>query len=326
MAEKCPICKNAPYEENHGFTRRDSKYLTCNICGTYEISGSLLASEKHISIPHYLLSGYIRNQNEVNNPWINLNTMNIAEIEKNIQAPDINEQIDMILEYIQKHSKHLGDMVELKMFQDYSLFYCKNMEELYYLCNAISEMKYLKPAQISGFAPSYQDDKDNINYYSLSYSGIARLKESEKRNTDSSKCFVAMSFDDKYDFIYNEGIFKAIDEDAEIQKIGLKSYRVDKDLKISNDQTIVNKIIAGIRSSKCVIADFSGDNHNVYFEAGYAMGFNIPVILMCQKDKFKDEEGRINIKFDLRAHPFFLYENIEDLKDKLRAAIKANIL
>ena len=206
MAEICPICKNSSYKENHGSTRRDSKYLTCNICGTYEISGSLLASEKHSKESHYLLSGYIRNQNEIEGPLVVLDNYNMAKIEKNIQIPSLNDQIDSILIYLQKHSKHLGSPVELKMFQDYSLFYCKNMEELYYLCNAITEMKYLTPSQNRGFAPSYQHMNENINQYSLSYSGIARLKENEKRSIESLKCFVAMSFADKYNSTYSNGI------------------------------------------------------------------------------------------------------------------------
>ena len=75
-------------------------------------------------------------------------------------------------------------------------------------------------------------------------------------------------------------------------------------------------IIGKIKSSKIVIADFSGQRNSVYFEAGLAMGLTIPVIWTCRKDEVA------NLSFDTRQYPHILWETKEDLKEQLRNRIK----
>jgi hypothetical protein len=49
----------------------------------------------------------------------------------------------------------------------------------------------------------------------------------------------------------------------------------------------------------------------VYFEAGYALGLNLPVIWCVQK------EGLDNVQFDTRQYNHILWESEEDLKERL---------
>jgi nucleoside 2-deoxyribosyltransferase len=53
-------------------------------------------------------------------------------------------------------------------------------------------------------------------------------------------------------------------------------------------------ILAEIRRSRFLIADYTLMNNGVYFEAGFAVGLGIPVIGTCQSDHFE------NLHFDIR--------------------------
>ena len=99
----------------------------------------------------------------------------------------------------------------------------------------------------------------------------------EKVNT--SQAFVAMWFDDSMTEAYEKGIQPAI-EDA-----GYKAMRIDQK---EHANKIDDEIIAEIRRSRFIVADFShggdGARGGVYYEAGFAHGLNIPVIFTCHKD------------------------------------------
>jgi hypothetical protein len=48
---------------------------------------------------------------------------------------------------------------------------------------------------------------------------------------------------------------------------------------------ITDEIMAEIRRSRFVVADYIGQRHNVYFEAGFALGLGLPVIPTCRADE-----------------------------------------
>jgi len=54
--------------------------------------------------------------------------------------------------------------------------------------------------------------------------------------------------------------------------------------RLEHNEKIDDLIVAEIRKSGLVVADFTGDRGGVYFEAGYARGLGLPVIWPCRKD------------------------------------------
>src|SRR5271157_1039613 len=80
---------------------------------------------------------------------------------------------------------------------------------------------------------------------------------------DSVKAFVAMWFADEMTPIYRQGIQPAIED------VGYHAVRVDG---VEHVGKIDDLIIAGIRESRFVVADFTGHRGGVYFEAGFALG------------------------------------------------------
>ena len=127
---------------------------------------------------------------------------------------------------------------------------------------------------------------------------------------DSRQAFVAMWFNTKTHEFYKDGIHHAI-EDA-----GYECKRIDA---VEHINKICDEIIAEIRKSRFVVADFTGQRGGVYFEAGYAMGMGLPVIWLVHEDEVDD------LHFDTRQYNHIVYKTPEDLRQKLLNRIAATI-
>ena len=74
------------------------------------------------------------------------------------------------------------------------------------------------------------------------------------------------------------------------------SYRPHKVDQREHNNKIDDEIIAQIRRSRFVLADFTGHRGGVYFEAGFAKGLNIEVIWTCREDDID------KLHFDIRQY------------------------
>ena len=77
--------------------------------------------------------------------------------------------------------------------------------------------------------------------------------------------------------------------------MGYDPIRVDS--KQTNDK-IDDKIIADIRKSGLVVADFTEQKCGVYFEAGFALGISVTLIWTCRDteiDRLHSTRGSITI-------------------------------
>ena len=80
---------------------------------------------------------------------------------------------------------------------------------------------------------------------------------------------------------------------------------------------IDDEIIAEIRRSAFLVADFTEHRQNVYFETGFAIGLGLQVIWTCRNDHMKD------LHFDIRQYNSINWENAADLKMRLKLRIEA---
>ena len=69
--------------------------------------------------------------------------------------------------------------------------------------------------------------------------------------------------------------------------------------------------------SKFLISDYTNQSYGVYFEAGFALGLGQRVIYTCNKESFDDTH------FDINHFPHVVYENVEELYQKLKDRIEA---
>jgi hypothetical protein len=119
-----------------------------------------------------------------------------------------------------------------------------------------------------------------------------------------------MWFNDITDAAYREGIAPAI------TAAGYEPLRIDNKEHLNK---IDDEIIAELRRSRFVVADFTCEPQSVrggvYFEAGFAMGLNVPVIWTCR------ESSRDDLHFDTRQYNHIMWKDPADLHDRLLVRI-----
>lgn len=130
-------------------------------------------------------------------------------------------------------------------------------------------------------------------------------------------CFVIQPYDGgDFDNRYDDIIKPAL------ESCGIEAYRVDRDPYV---EIAVSVIEERIRDATLVIAEISVDNPNVWFELGYAMALEKPVIMLCDN---MYRNGKF--PFDISHRNVLVYRSgsIRDFKDcleKLKERIAAKL-
>ena len=158
-------------------------------------------------------------------------------------------------------------------------------------------------------------DSNAIGGVNVTVDGYARI-ESLKTNPDSAQAFVAMWIDDEMNDAYDRGIEPAI------LQAGYKPMRIDRK---ADANKLDDEIIAEIRRSRFLVADMThgkkGARGSVYFEAGFAMGLDIPIIYTCRCDFMS------KVQFDIQQYAHIVWKKGEEakLQDRLLQRILARI-
>lgn len=145
--------------------------------------------------------------------------------------------------------------------------------------------------------------------YKRKYDGIT-LPSITKRN----QVFVAMMFSSETDKIYEDALKPVI------QSLDYSALRIDEK---QYSGSIISEITTEIADSVALIADLTGNRGGVYYEAGVARGLQIcnhpiKLIFTCCKDFFNSD----SVHFDVRGDNIILYNNADDLKNKLTARLR----
>lgn len=284
MNNNCPICdlglSTSQKEIEQGY-----EIYKCDNCGNFEIVPSSLHNYQEKK--HYL-AGYLFGR-ENNGRIVEINS---STIEKLIDTAEIQlsplDKIDKLLLYINEKSKYFSEEVAIE-YEKYPLCYAYNIEEFRNIIENAEKMNYIE-AKV-------------VDQYYLTLEGYERIQTIQANESlISNTAFVAMWFDSNMDDIYLKGIKNALEE------TGYIPTRIDE---INHNEKIDNRIMAEIRRSSLVIADFTGQRGGVYFEAGFAIGLNIPVIWTCKKDEVE------KLHFDTRQYNHILWEDEEDLKKQI---------
>ena len=213
------------------------------------------------------------------------------------------DRVDRILLSLSRLSDYYGATVRLRSTGDEPVLFTRHQEEFGGMAN------YLKKLRYAEVTPQGTGLVDLV----LTADGWARVEELQatKLGTESKQAFVAMWFSPDLDPIYHGGIASAISD------AGFEPIRVDL---IEHSDKICDRIIAEIRKSRFLVADFTGHRGGVYFEAGYAMGLGRPVIWLCR------ENDLVNTQFDTRQYNHIVWKTAADLRERLRERIEATIL
>jgi nucleoside 2-deoxyribosyltransferase len=89
-------------------------------------------------------------------------------------------------------------------------------------------------------------------------------------------------------------------------RVGVNAERIDDD---HSNERITDRMLESIRHAEYVIADLTNSKPNVYYEAGYALGYgNTPIYIA---------RAGTELEFDLKDYPVLFFESYKELKDKL---------
>lgn len=148
----------------------------------------------------------------------------------------------------------------------------------------------------------------NNHEYQVSPKGLIHLEG--RKDESSTVGFCAMWFSDEVKPLWVDLIEPAI------RAAGYEPLRIDSK---QHNGKIDDEIMASIRGSRFVVADFTGNRGGVYYEAGFAHGLDLPVIFMCR-------EGD-DLHFDIRQYNciFWKADALEDAQARLKNRILATL-
>ena len=230
-------------------------------------------------------------------------TKAVVERVKTKRPMPAHERADRLLRLISRMTLTVGRPVEIRAEHPEALAWSESTEwgEVDFYLHYLEEKGFIKAIFFAGRNVSAMVTVD----------GYERIADQDA-NVDSAQAFVAMWFDDSMSEACKHGI------EAGIRDAGFNSLRIDRKDHINK---IEDEIIAEIRRSRFVVADFTqgtdGARGGVYYEAGFAHGLDLPVIFTCH------EQSLENLHFDTAHYSHLVWADPAELREKLKNRILA---
>lgn len=122
------------------------------------------------------------------------------------------------------------------------------------------------------------------------------------------RAFVVMQFSEPYDQVYSEVVRRVCDN------FNLQTIRADE---IYGPGLIISDVVDQIQRAQVIIADITPVNANVYFEVGYALALNKPIILLAKKGT--------ELPFDVKPFRVLFYEDSIGGKPKVEEGLARHL-
>lgn len=304
---ECLICKRDCETDSTAIQK--VTIFKCKSCGTFgildRIQGTFTDSEELLKLSHLLAEHHYKDANRLllsnidnglQNGYIVIDSNTLL---KNYPK-DASEILDRTLLTLSRMIKHPSDKIRIT----------NDSKEIFFSNNSYSILYMIRQLAKQGFITNIEKMENDINIESEGWRRIYELRK--KPEGQINQVFVAMWFDKNMDDYFVNGFKKAVKDAID--------YEVIKVNSVEFNNKICDQIIAELRKSKFVIADFTGGRGGVYFEAGYAQGLGIPVIWTVKKNWVK------KLHFDTRQYNHIVYSDVDELYAKLKARIEATIL
>lgn len=299
---KCVICHTAN-ATSESFAPMQ-QLVECPQCKKFIIDSPLYDILKNGTKLPYTVSSWIIEQNTLyGKPPILL----FDDFEKLQSIPEkrMSQKYELFIKYICKHPSEVlypHDTIAQ------ATFWCKDEYELKALIEKAERNNHLK-------ITSEGMGSLSLIYWTTTYDAIEFIENLGQKN-HSNKVFMAFHFTDEMKKQFESTIVRAVTDASNnrLEAIRVSSSSTDHDTKIDDE------LIAMLKASKAIIADFTGNRTAVYYEAGYAMGLGIPIIWTCRKTDVND------LSFDTRQYPHIIWEDEEDLYTQVVNRLKAKII
>ncbi len=315
----CPICDLPPNTPIHGhpdvLTIRpegDGQRVSCPRCGEFIISGSLWGMRLSEG-PDWGVSGVLRHRDERGLPPTRLGA-----------SPGGGSAL---LEDLRRSVPSEIDVIDIQDALLMALGHRAPVGESWMMPSEDTSLVYSGSQAVLNFHISALDKRGLANQYGVrggrqcevTTDGWLRIAEIRAGTVEEpSQGFIAMWFDEKV-----RPAREAME--TAISGAGFKPS-IMWDRNDSNDD-IMDTVIAEIRKSRFVVADFTENRGGVYYEAGFAMALGRPVIFTCHEDWFSEDPDDSNrgVHFDTDHQPFITWADPGELRMKLQARIEATI-
>lgn len=292
----CPLCGLNDIERGFDGDRSRLK-LKCYRCGRFDASDHFITASLDFP-PRPLLSGLARQYEDRDNV-LYLTYENSADLER-LAPSDVSGKVLALLQALGRKSGHPGVAVPINQARDYPLAFAQNTFEF---------GMYLQHLIDSGFV--HHTQSPNAPWAGiLTIAGWNAIEAAKRPNAESDQAFVAMCFNPELDPVYHGAIKLAI-KDA-----GYDPVRIDL---VEHTDNIDDALIAAIRQSRFIVADFTENRPGVYYEAGFAKGLGLEAIFTCREDHMKC------IHFDTRQYPHIVWTSLEELRKRLQVRIVATV-
>ena len=302
--EPCPICRT-PAEILA--TDSENQYL-CPRCGRYNLIANALSNLRMLPVAGREIanaSGWVREQSGF--------TITLRDLVwlHSVPTPTVSERASKALLALGQRMPDIGASLDIDFNEDgvlqrwMGITWSTNEGEVRYLfldCLRNQELIRVQPE------PGLRLMKNIV----ITPKGHKEIERFRQGGADSAVGFCAMWFEPRLLPMWTDGISPAI-KDA-----GYDPKRIDR---VEHNNKVDDEIVAMIRRSRFVVADFTGNRGGVYFEAGLALGRSIPVVWTIRV-------GRINrVHFDSRQYNFieWSFDALPDFRTRLKNRIDATI-
>lgn len=288
----CAFC--AQSATIHGAPDVDGHEWRCTRCGTYLLTGTAESGfrSKVIKNPG-AISGWIRQLNAAGiAPSIDAS---LAAAVRELKKPTFKVRAERYLVTAVGKCAKLNDEFPVNAPDLVGASYSDDDREVTVVRKYLEEEHLIYPRHAGG-------------HYRISARGYIASDELAVRRAASTQAFVAMWFDPAMDHVYETGLKAGIQNAGYAPMIIRNKEHANK---------IDDEIIAEIRRSAFLVADFTGQRGGVYFEAGFAMGLGMPIIWTCKNDEIS------KLHFDIRQYNCIDWSDPADLATRLQKRIEA---
>lgn len=316
----CVLCGNPARED----TAADPAFLIvcCSRCGTFHYFYAVKSQIASLSDPergelsilartltplHYSQHArFVLEDPRAPNPAPPYRT--IKQVLDNARAVSIGDRLDRALLKLTERCRFGGERLELSSGTDTPDLHARTVEEFKWMIRTLREQGLLATNPSESFMP-----------VEVTSAGWARVEV--LRRTHGNTVFVAMWFPPER-HAFHEVLTRAYGDAIEPAIVHCKCepVRIDRKLHVGK---ICEEVLLDIRRARAVIADFTGQRPNVYFEAGFARSRNIPVVWTCHADDFDGDDDGKHVHFDVRQHNFLVWSSPEELGERLPKLLEA---
>ncbi len=337
-AEKCIFCDSIVKHDESGKST-NINWCTCSNCGNYGYDDRFLLKDLQTDNKGFKLACLLKEMRLKHkgrdetvlfvddelpeDHEIRSKAHRVCTLEELLTTyPDTIELIDRGLANLAEKFEHSAEFKNFTYTELQWLLFCPAPNLAMNQVGHIADQGYVAKTGSCG---------DSVTI-GITHEGWRRLHQLREVNEKSNEGFVAMWFDKTTEDVWKKGIKVGID------KAGYKPVLISK---VEHNNDICDEIIAAIRRSRFVVADFTAGcscdqcescdsdtdceekirpRGGVYFEAGFAKGLGIPVIFVVREDQLR------HTHFDTEHYNHIVYKAPEDLSKKLQARIEATIV